>query len=262
MKTTTIKTFANHLGITAESVDDARGLIELPYMNGLLVAVSDSIESQIEATNKLREASHVNKTMVLSCVPLTHSGGSTVIPGVDCRVPVFGVYAGRYEDRFPTNGHRVTSNRLLTLMQEIDELNKGKTKPKTPYLSWLTRAMGVNRPRSLEALQELIVEAAEHPESRAIPAIEQLLVGRGTRHAVLTVAADVEYRDTEPTVSENDWRLMDLERLVQGGITETQASVLRKTSEAFSKAVQESPITVRTSQQEQPRKQVIEMLAA
>ncbi len=262
MKTATLKTFTNNLGITTETVDDNKGLLELPYLSGLLVAVSEGTDAQLKATNKLREVSHTNQTMVLSCVPLTQHGGSTVVPGVDCRVPVFTVYSGRFEDQFPTNGHRVTNNRLLVLMKELEELRSGKSSPKTPYLSWLVKAMGTTRPKTLKALQELIVEAAAHPESTSIPAIEQLLVGRGTRHAVLTVGSDVQYRDTEPTVNESDWKLMDLERLVLGGITETQASVLRKTSEAFTKAVGTQPVEVRPKASTQTRQQAIEMLVA
>ncbi len=42
--------------------------------------------------------------------------------------------------------------------------------------------------------------------------------------------------------NESDWIYMDLEQLVLGGITDTQGSVLRKTSEAFTKAIaQQSP---------------------
>ena len=38
-------------------------------------------------------------------------------------------------------------------------------------------------------------------------------------------------------VNESDWVLYDLERLIVGGITDTQASVIRKTAEAFTVAL-------------------------
>ena len=110
--------------------------------------------------------------------------------------------------------------------------------------------MGVTRPRTLEALQSLLIEAGEHPEAASIPAIHQLLVGRGTRHAILTVNPQVEYKDTEPVVNESDWVLYDLERLVIGGITDTQASVIRKTAEAFTAAISKEVPTPKPVQQE------------
>lgn len=262
MKTATLKRFTNVLGITTESVDDEKGLLELSYLNGLLVAVSDDSEAQLKASNKLREVSHTSQTMVLSCEPLDQAGGSTIVPGVDCRVPVFTVYSGRFEDQFPTNGHKITNNRLLVLMQELEALNSGNTRAKTPYLSWMVKGMGTTRPKTLEALQQLIIDAAADPESVKVPAIQQLLVGRGTRHAVLTVSPDVQYRDTEPTVAESDWKLMDLERLVMGGITETQASVLRKTSQAFTQAIQQQPKRVAPVAAKDDKQRAIQMLVA
>jgi hypothetical protein len=261
MKTSTITTFFNTLGITTETLDQTKGLIELPFLNGLVVAVSDDTEGQLKATNKFREVSSKNKTLVASCVPMYQPGGSTIVPGIGCRVPVMTVYSGRHEDTFGTNGHLITNNRLMVLMKEMGELST-KARAKTPYLSWLCQSMGVHRPRTLKALQELIVEASEHEASKSIPAIAELQVGRGTRHAVLTVRADVEYRDTEPTVNESDWIFVDLERLVLGGITDTQASVLRKTAEAFDKAVAKKQMAVAAPANQEGRQAVKELMAA
>lgn len=258
MKTSTIKTFFNHLGITTNVLDERKGLLELPYLGGMVVAISNDRESQADATAKFREVSARNKTMVISAVNLSEVGGSTVVPGVDVRVPVFSVFAGRFEDSYPTNGHRITNNRLVTLMKELEELNSGKTQPKTPYLSWLCKAMGITRPRTLEALQNILIEAGQHEEALTIPAIHQLLVGRGTRHAVLTVAPTVEHVDTEPVVNESDWVLHDLERLVVGGISNTQASVIRKTAKAFDRAIE----GVQAEVKEESREMVVQMLAA
>lgn len=236
MKTLSTTTFFNSLGITTELLDRSKGLIELPYLNGMLVAVSSDAETQTKATDKFREISSKNKTAVASCVPLTTAEGSTIVPGVGCRVPVFTFYTGRFEDRFPTNGNLVTNNRLLVVMKEMELLDKN-SRAKTPYLSWLCNALGLSaRPRNLKAFQDLIVEASHQKGSECISAIAELAVGRGTRHAVLTVGAAVEYQNTEPTVNESDWTFIDLERLVLGGITDTQASVLRKTAEAFKEA--------------------------
>ena len=258
MKTSTITTFFNHLGITTNVLNETKGLLELPYLGGMVVAISDNRESQANATERFREVSTKNRTLLLSSVNLREVGGSTVVPGVDVRVPVFSVFAGRFEDTYPTNGHRITNNRLVTLMKELEELNSAKTKPKTPYLSWLCKAMGISRPRTLEALQDILIEAGQHEEALTIPAIQQLLVGRGTRHAVLTVAPTVEHVDTEPVVNESDWILYDLERLVIGGISDTQASVIRKTAKAFDKAVEGVAAEVK----EESREMVVQMLAA
>ena len=122
--------------------------------------------------------------------------------------------------------------------------------------------MGVSRPRTLADLQDLVIEASEHPEAESIPAIAQLLVGRGTRHAVLTVAPSVELRDTEPVVSENDWILMDLERLVLSGVTQTQGNVLRKTEAAFFKALATADEVKPAVRDESKRQHTIELLAA
>ena len=237
MKTSRIKTFFNHLGISTNTLDESKGLIELTYMNELVVAVSDNSKLQAEATTRFRDASSKSQALLVSGVDLSKPGGSTIVPGVDVRVPVFSVFAGRFDDGFGTNGNRITNNRLLTLLREMEQLNSGNQRAKTPYLSWLCKSMGVTRPRSLKALQDLLVEAGEHPEAASIPAIHQLLVGRGTRYAVLTVNSQVQFMDTEPVVNESDWMFHDLERLVMGGITDTQASVLRKTADAFTDAI-------------------------
>lgn len=261
MKTLSTTTFFNTLGITTELLDGTKGLIELPYMHGMLVAVSADAAGQSKATHRFREISSKNKTSVASCVPLNKAEGSTIVPGVGCRVPVFSFYTGRFEDKFSTNGNLVTNSRLLVVMKEIEALNKN-SKVKTPYLSWLCKSLGVTaRPRSLSALQDLIVEASEQEGSESIPAIAELAVGRGTRHAVLTVGANVQYEDTEPTVNESDWTFIDLERLVIGGITDAQASVLRKTSQAYEKAAALKEPPVKPSVMNEGRQAAMELLA-
>ena len=147
----------------------------------------------------------------------------------------------------------------MVLQKEMEKFS-GNSSSKTPYLSWLCKALGVPRPKSLAALQDLVIEAAKHPEAESIPAISQLLVGRGTRYAVLTVAASVELRDTEPVVSENDWIFMDLERLVLSGVTQTQGNVLRKTEQAFQKALTSTPVK-KAAASSDTRELAIEMLA-
>lgn len=170
-------------------------------------------------------------------------------------------YAGRMEDAYGTSGHRITNNRLLTILKEMEELSSGKARAKTPYLSWLCKAMGITRPRSIAELQDILIEAAQQPGSDAVPAIEQLLVGRGTRHAVLTVSNKVQYRDTEPVVNEGDWIFCDLERLGSEGITDTQAAVIRKTSQAFERVLSEKPAAAKAPAPKE-RMQVADLLAA
>lgn len=261
MKTSRIKTFFSHLGISTNTLDEGRGLVELPYMSKLVIAVSDSTQLQTEATTRFRELTSKSNSLLISGVDLGQPGGSTIVPGVDVRVPVFSAYAGRFEDTYGTNGHLITNNRLLTLQKEVQALASGKQRVKTPYLSWLCKSMGVTRPSTLEALQDLLIEAGVHPEAASIPAIHQLLVGRGTRHAILTVHSKVEYKDTEPVVNESDWVLYDLERLVIGGITDTQASVIRKTAEAFNAAIAQKPVQP-TSIESEKTEMVAELLAA
>lgn len=261
MKTQSIQTFFSTLGVTTNILNQNKGLLELPYLSGLTIAVSGSTETQRSAVQRFRDVSSKTQSMVVSAVDLRHAEGSTIIPGIGVRVPVFSVYGGRFEDAYGTSGHRITNNRLLTLMKEMEELNSGKSHPKTPYLSWLCKAIGITRPRSLADLQDILIEASKDPASSAVPAIEQLLVGRGTRHAVLTVGAKVQYRDTEPVVSESDWIFCDLERLVTEGITDTQASVIRKTSQAFTKVLSEQPQEVKAPATKD-RMQVADLLAA
>jgi len=79
---------------------------------------------------------------------------------------------------------------------------------------------------------------------------------------VLTVNPKVEYRDTEPTVNESDWMFIDLERLVIGGITDTQASVIRKTATAFEKATEGQAVPTLPRVQKATREMAIEMLVA
>ena len=261
MKTSRIKTFFNHLGISTTTLNEERGLIELPYMGQLVIAVSDSTHLQTDATERFRSVTSKSNSLLVSGVDLGHPGGSTIVPGVDVRVPVFSMYAGCFEDTYGTNGHRITNNRLLTIQKEMELLASGNRRVKTLYLSWLCKSMGVNRPRTLKDLQDLLVEASSHPEAASVPAIHQLLVGRGTRHAILTVSPQVEYKDTEPVVNESDWMFYDLERLVMGGITDTQASVIRKTAEAFTAAIAKEGPAPAPAQQES-KEMVMELLAA
>ena len=263
MKTSRTKTFYNHLGISTNTLDERKGLVELTYMNQLVVAVSDNTRLQAEASERFRSVTSKSNSLLVSGVDLVQPGGSTIVPGVDVRVPVFSVYAGRLEDTYGTNGHRITNNRLLTIQKEMELLASGKHRVKTPYLSWLCKSMGVNRPRTLKDLQDLLIEAGNHPEAASVPAIHQLLVGRGTRHAILTVSPQVEYKDTEPVVNESDWMFYDLERLVMGGITDTQASVIRKTAEAFTAAIaKEAPAPAPAPAQQESKEMVMELLAA
>jgi hypothetical protein len=261
MKTSTITKFFNAVGITTETLDANKGLIELPYLSDTLIAVSENEVAQLQATDKFREISSKNKTSVISCTPLTTPHASTIIPGVGCRVPVFTFYTGRFEDTHSTQGHLVTNSRLMVLSKEYAEFSKNKSS-KTPYLSWLCKAMGVTRPRTLAELQDVIIEASKQDGHEAVPAITELTVGRGTRHAVMTVGSNVQYNDTEPTVNESDWRFIDLERLVLGGITETQASVLRKTAEAFKTATLHEPVAQATLTVNQRKSAALDLLAA
>ncbi len=260
MKTESLKTFFGTLGITSTMVDEQKGLIELPYLNGLVVAVSGDIGKQQDATERFRDVSHTNKTMVVSALPLHQAEATTIVPGVDIRVPVFSVFAGRFEDTYPTNGHQITNNRILTIMRELESIKGNKRSSKTPYLSWLSKAMGITKPHSLEALQDIIIEASRIPEASAVPAIRQLAVGRGTRYAVMTVNPKVEYHDTQPVVSESDWIMCDLERLVMGGMTDAQAAVLRKTSEAYYQAIK--TVTVKPVKDKPAVNQTLQMLGA
>ena len=116
MKTQSINQFFNTLGIQTELVNQDKGIIELPYVSGMMVAVSETHEAQLAVTTRFREVSTANQTTIASSVDLTHAGCTTVVPGVDVMVPVFSVYAGHLQDKYATNGNKVTNNRLLTLI--------------------------------------------------------------------------------------------------------------------------------------------------
>ncbi len=263
MKTQSIERFFNGLGVETKVANESKGILELPNQGGLLIAVSQDTSAQRKATHKFRDLSHKTGRMILSCVDLNSPHGSTVVSGTGARVPVFQVFAGRFEDTYPTNGHLVTSSRLLMLMKELEAWVSTPSK-KTPYLSWLVSALGVNRVKSLEALQELVIEASQHPVAAAIPALAELAAGRGTLNAVLCVGTDVAYRDTEPVVSENDWRFFDLERLTLNGLSTTQAAVIRKTSKAFEEALtpQKAQVKEATAQEDPAKEQMLELLSA
>lgn len=261
MKTKSAQTYFSILGISTNILNVDKGLLELPYLSGLTVAISDSSNTQNAAVQRFRDVSSKSQCLVVSSVDLVHAEGSTIVPSIGVRVPVFSVYAGRLEDTYGTSGHRITNNRLLTLQKEIEDLNSSKGRTKTPYLTWLCKAMGITRPKELGQLQDILIEAAKHPGSEAVPAIEQLLVGRGTRHAVMTVGPHVQYRDTEPVVNESDWIFYDLDRLLADGLTDTQASVIRKSSQAFDKVLKQMPQIV-TGTAPREKTHIAELLAA
>lgn len=104
MKTQSVNQFFNTLGIQTELVNQDKGIIELPYVSGMMVAVSETHEAQLAATTRFREVSTANQTTIASSVDLTQTGGTTVVPGVDVMVPVFSVYAGEFQDKYATNG--------------------------------------------------------------------------------------------------------------------------------------------------------------
>ena len=91
MKTKSAQTYFNLLGISTNILNADKGLLELPYLSGLTVAVSDSTETQKAAVQRFREVSSKSQSMVISSVDLLHPEGSTIIPGVGVRVPVFSV---------------------------------------------------------------------------------------------------------------------------------------------------------------------------
>ena len=128
MKTSTITKFFNVVGVTTETLDADKGLIELPYLSDTLIAVSENETAQLQATDRFREISSKNKTSVISCTPLTTTHASTIIPGVGCRVPVFTFFSGRFEDTHSTQGHLVTNNTLMVFANEYGDFSKNRNK--------------------------------------------------------------------------------------------------------------------------------------
>ncbi len=263
MRTETAELFFNNLGIQTKVVNENKGLIELPNQGGLIVAVCKDTESHYKASKQFRDLSSQTGRVMASCVDLRGHSSSTLVPGIDGFVPVFSVYAGRFEDQFGTNGNQLTSSRLLMLMKELEAWDK-KATAKTPYLKWLCGALGIPRVRSLTDLQDLVIEASQHPEADKLPVLKELSVGRGTRSAVLCVGSSVQHRDTEPVVDESDWKFIDVERLVMAGITDTQANVIRKTARALTQtlAADPAPVAQQEKTEDQSKERLLEMLGA
>ena len=180
-----------------------------------------------------RELSSKSGCTIASCVRMDSPYGSTVVPGLG-RVPVF---AGRLEDTYKTGGHRITNGRAVAVIEEMAQRAKAP-RAKTEYLSWLVKAIGQTRPRTLSDLQDLMVEADATPGSEVIPAIGELAIGRGTRTAVFAIAPEVSFGDTEPVAYESSYCLYDLERL-QGEMTSAQAHVINKMSKVFEECLTE-----------------------
>ena len=206
MKTKTVVDFLGTQGIDSSVINPGKGILPLPAMPGVLIAVSETRAKQLEAFDSFRELSSKTGCTIASCVALDSPHGSTVVPGIG-RVPVFSVFSGRLEDTFKTGGHKVINSRALTVLDDYERRSKN-TKAKTEYLSWLCQSIGVARPKDLGMFQNLMIEAAASPGSEVLPAIGELAVGRGTRTAVLTIAADVEFNDTEPVVCESSGAFM------------------------------------------------------
>ena len=106
MKTKTIVEFLGKQGIDSNVINTEKGILELPALPGVLIAVSESRAKQLEAINGFRELSSKTGCTIASCVALDSPHGSTVVPGIG-RVPVFSVFSGRLEDTFKTGGHKV-----------------------------------------------------------------------------------------------------------------------------------------------------------
>ena len=261
MKTDLIVEYFTKLGIDTKLVNEEKGVLEIPALPGLLVAVSDTREKQLSAFSGFRELSHKTGVTIASCVRMDSPYGSTVVPGIG-RVPVFSVFAGNLSDTYKTGGHRITNARAAAVIEEFSRREKSSN-AKTEYLSWLCRAIGVSRPRTLEAMQELMVEADAAPGSSVIPAIGELAIGRGTRTAVLAVTPEVEFNDTEPVVCESNYCFYDLERL-QGEMTSAQAHVINRMVSVFKDCLskQRDKAITQPMQNSQATKQALELLSA
>ena len=264
MKTKTIEKFLIQQGIDSKVINADKGILELPAMPGVLIAVSATREKQLEAFNGLRELSSKTGCTIVSCVPLDSAHGSTVVPGIG-RVPVFSLFSGRLEDTFKTGGHKVTNSRAITVLDDYERRSK-TSRAKTEYLSWICKSLGVNRPSGLAAFQDLMIEANATPGSEVMPAIGELAIGRGTRTAVLTIDADVEFGDTEPVVCESSYCFYDLKRL-QGEMTPAQAHVMNKMTGVFEGCIENKPQRMTTvvapaAEQRSATEQALQLLNA
>ncbi|MDB4655054.1 hypothetical protein OAE53_01665, partial [bacterium] len=140
------------------------------------------------------------------------------------------------------------------------------SRAKTEYLSWICKALGINRPSSLAAFQDVMVEANAAPGSEVMPAIGELAIGRGTRTAVLTIGSDVEFGDTEPVVCESSYCFYDLERL-QAEMTPAQAHVINKMTGVFEECINNKQQMTATiipvsPEQRSATQQALELLSA
>lgn len=264
MKTKTIESFFGKLGIDSRVINADKGIMELPSMPGVLIAVSETREKQLEAFNGFRELSSKTGCTIASCIALDSPHGSTVVPGIG-RVPVFSVFSGRLEDTFKTGGHKVISSRAAAVMDDYERRSKS-SRAKTEYLSWICKALGINRPSSLAEFQDLMIEADAAPGSEAMPAISELAIGRGTRTAVLTIGSEVEFGDTEPVVCESSYCFYDLERL-QSEMTSAQAHVMNKMTGVFEECIKNKPQRITTvvsanTKQKSAAEQALELLSA
>ena len=135
MKTKTVVDFLGTQGIDSSVINPGKGILSLPAMPGVLIAVSETRAKQLEAFDGFRELSSKTGCTIASCVQLDSPHGSTVVPGIG-RVLVFSVFSGRLEDTFKTGGHRVINSRALTVLSDYERRSKN-AKAKTEYLSWL-----------------------------------------------------------------------------------------------------------------------------
>jgi len=264
MKTKSIVEFLSKQGIDSNVINTEKGILELPALPGVLIAVSESRAKQLEAFNGFRELSSKTGCTIASCVTLDSPHGSTVVPGIG-RVPVFSVFSGRLEDTFKTGGHKVINSRAMTVLDDYERRSK-TSRAKTEYLSWICKALGINRPSSLSDFQDTMVEANAAPGSEVMPAIGELAIGRGTRTAVLTIGSDVEFGDTEPVVCESSYCFYDLERL-QSEMTSAQAHVMNKMTGVFEDCINNkqqmiATITPTSSEQRSATQQALELLSA
>ncbi|MDA9889407.1 hypothetical protein N9C98_01195 [Synechococcus sp. AH-224-G16] len=264
MKTKSIVEFLSKQGIDSNVINTEKGILELPALPGVLIAVSESRAKQLEAFNGFRELSSKTGCTIASCETLDSPHGSTVVPGIG-RVPVFSVFSGRLEDTFKTGGHKVINSRAMTVLDDY-ERRSTTSRAKTEYLSWICKALGINRPSSLAAFQDVMVEANAAPGSEVMPAIGELAIGRGTRTAVLTIGSDVEFGDTEPVVCESSYCFYDLERL-QAEMTPAQAHVINKMTGVFEECINNKQQMTATiipvsPEQRSATQQALELLSA
>ena len=123
MKTTLLSKFFAKLGVDTKVINEEKGVLEIPAAPGLLVAVSETREKQLQAFEGFRELSSKSGCTIASCIRMDSPYGSTVVPGLG-RVPVFTVFAGRLEDTYKTGGHRITNGRAVAVIEEMAQRAK------------------------------------------------------------------------------------------------------------------------------------------